>query len=36
MQIESGSLPLDLNEIEVRSIDATLGANALDYEPLPG
>ena len=36
MQIESGSLPLDLNEIEVRSINATLGANALDTSALAG
>lgn len=36
MQIQSGSLPLDLNEIEVRSIDATLGANALDTSALAG
>ena len=36
MQIESGSLPLALNEIEVRSINATLGANALDTSALAG
>jgi preprotein translocase subunit SecD len=29
MQIESGALPLDLKEIEVRSISATLGVDAL-------
>ncbi len=30
LQIESGALPLDLKEIEVRSISATLGFNALE------
>lgn len=29
MQLQSGALPLDLNEIEVRSISATLGVDAL-------
>lgn len=29
VQIESGALPIDLTEIEVRSISATLGENAL-------
>ncbi len=36
MQIESGSLPLELEEIEVRSINATLGADALQTSVLAG
>lgn len=36
MQIESGALPLDLQEIEVRSISATLGAGALQNSILAG
>lgn len=36
MQIESGSLPLELDEIEVRSINATLGADALQTSVLAG
>ncbi|MFZ5974897.1 MAG: protein translocase subunit SecD [Bacillota bacterium] len=36
MQIESGSLPIELNEIEVRSINATLGADALDTSAMAG
>lgn len=36
MQIESGALPLDLQEIEVRSISATLGAGALQNSIIAG
>lgn len=36
MQIESGALPLDLQEIEVRSISATLGAGALQNSIMAG
>ncbi|MGI6154209.1 MAG: protein translocase subunit SecD [Christensenellaceae bacterium] len=36
MQIESGALPIDLNEIEVRSISATLGVDALDSSIMAG
>jgi preprotein translocase subunit SecD len=36
MQIESGALPLDLNEIEVRSMSATLGQDALQNSILAG
>lgn len=36
LQIESGALPLDLREIEVRTISATLGAGALDSSILAG
>ncbi|MEG2188991.1 MAG: protein translocase subunit SecD [Christensenella sp.] len=36
MQIESGALPLDLQEIEVRSISATLGFNALQNSIFAG
>lgn len=36
LQIESGALPLTLNEIEVRTISATLGAGALENSILAG
>lgn len=36
MQIESGALPLDLQEIEVRSISATLGEGALQNSIFAG
>jgi len=36
MQIESGALPLDLNEIEVRSMSATLGQDALQNSIFAG
>lgn len=36
MQIESGALPLDLNEIESQSESATLGANALQTSIMAG
>jgi len=36
MQIESGALPLDLQEIEVQSISATLGVNALQNSIFAG
>ena len=36
LQIESGALPLDLNEIEVRTISATLGVGALENSILAG
>lgn len=36
LQIESGALPLALNEIEVRTISATLGAGALENSILAG
>ncbi|MEI6101047.1 MAG: protein translocase subunit SecD [Eubacteriales bacterium] len=36
MQIESGALPLDLNEIESQSESATLGANALQASIIAG
>lgn len=36
MQIESGALPLDLQEIEVQSISATLGVNALQNSVFAG
>lgn len=35
-QIESGALPLDLNEIEVRSMSATLGQDALQNSIFAG
>ena len=36
MQLQSGALPLDLKEIEVRSISATLGVDALQTSILGG
>ncbi len=36
MQIESGALPLDLNEIEVQTMSATLGQNALQNSIFAG
>ncbi|MBE5781482.1 MAG: protein translocase subunit SecD [Clostridiales bacterium] len=36
MQIESGALPLEVSESEVRSVSATLGADALDKGVLAG
>lgn len=36
VQIESGALPIELNEIEVRSISATLGEGALEKGILAG
>jgi preprotein translocase subunit SecD len=36
MQIQSGALPLDLKEIEVRSISATLGVDALQNSIFAG
>ncbi|MEA4853554.1 MAG: protein translocase subunit SecD [Christensenella sp.] len=36
LQIESGALPLDLSEVEVRSISATLGFNALENSIMAG
>ncbi|MEG0629452.1 MAG: protein translocase subunit SecD [Christensenellaceae bacterium] len=36
LQIESGALPVDLQEIEVRSISATLGVNALQNSVFAG
>lgn len=36
MQIESGALPLDLQEVEVQSISATLGFNALQNSIFAG
>ena len=36
LQIESGALPLDLNEIEVRSMSATLGVGALQNSIMAG
>lgn len=36
LQIESGALPLVLNEIEVRTISATLGVGALENSVLAG
>ena len=36
MQIESGALPLEISESEVRSVSATLGADALSKGVLAG
>ncbi len=36
IQIESGALPIDLNEIEVRSVSATLGEDALSSSIIAG